>query len=65
VPTEPVHRIFAIEFDQHRIAVGLGEDRCRRNRRNIAIAADDRPRWTIERRTMLPVDPRDVRMLSK
>ena len=41
---EAVAGVPAVELDQQRVARGLGEDRRRRDRRDVAVALDDRAR---------------------
>ena len=58
VARKAVHRIFAVERDQHRVARRFRDDRCRRDRRHVAVALDDCIDGTDELRTVVTVDER-------
>jgi hypothetical protein len=60
VAPEPVAGIARVELDEHRVPCGLREDRGRRDRRDIAIAAHDGAHPARQGRAAIAVDPRLV-----
>src|SRR2546429_1663126 len=60
VPREAIRRIASVELDQHGVAPGLGQDRCRRDGSDQAVAVDGGARRIVERGAMHAVDPDDL-----